>query len=249
MIEPWQTYKNIQPISAAGMTLVDAFGQLVLERWDIHGFQLPQALQEHSEPDEVSTSALVFRCAIEFQEAVVLGKIATSVRAIRGGPPIALSPTHWEIDDPLPRISTGLMNLENWADPAAEPTHRIFVDRRQFKAFISSYMTEDEIWQALSVDDRVEPVEAPLNDQSECRAPGPALVTKPQRSNQTSVGVENRILRRPEVIEMCGISRSTIDNYIKAGNFPQRVSMGANTVGWYLSDITAWIESRRQQGS
>jgi prophage regulatory protein len=31
----------------------------------------------------------------------------------------------------------------------------------------------------------------------------------------------------------------------KAGKFPRRIRLGQNRVGWYLSEIEAWVASRR----
>lgn len=41
-----------------------------------------------------------------------------------------------------------------------------------------------------------------------------------------------------------GISRSTVDRWEAKGEFPKRINLGSNIVGWYLKDIELWIESR-----
>lgn len=56
--------------------------------------------------------------------------------------------------------------------------------------------------------------------------------------------VQQYILRLPEVKARTGLSRSSIYNAIKAGTFPAHVSLGARAVGWFSSDIDAWITSR-----
>ncbi len=53
-----------------------------------------------------------------------------------------------------------------------------------------------------------------------------------------------RILRRPEVESRTGLSRSTIYQWMKDGQFPQPVKLGARLVAWRESDVTAWLESR-----
>ncbi|MEX2575437.1 MAG: AlpA family phage regulatory protein [Halofilum sp. (in: g-proteobacteria)] len=56
----------------------------------------------------------------------------------------------------------------------------------------------------------------------------------------------NRILRRPEVERLTGRSRTAIYEEMKTGNFPSSVRIGARAVGWFESDVQAWIESRER---
>lgn len=46
------------------------------------------------------------------------------------------------------------------------------------------------------------------------------------------------------VTERVGLSKATIYKMIKAGLFPAPKQLGARSVGWLASDITAWINSR-----
>lgn len=57
------------------------------------------------------------------------------------------------------------------------------------------------------------------------------------------------LLRRPEVESRTGLSRSTIYDWMKRGNFPQPVKLGARIVAWRESDVTAWLDSREQRAS
>ena len=52
------------------------------------------------------------------------------------------------------------------------------------------------------------------------------------------------IYRLPEVVAICGISRSTIYEMIRRDEFPRPVQLGARAVGWRRSDIEAWLASR-----
>jgi prophage regulatory protein len=52
------------------------------------------------------------------------------------------------------------------------------------------------------------------------------------------------ILRRPEVSARTGLSSPTIWRLERAGKFPARVQLSANSVGWHESEVEAWIESR-----
>jgi prophage regulatory protein len=55
---------------------------------------------------------------------------------------------------------------------------------------------------------------------------------------------EPAILRRPQVQERTGLSRSTLYQYIKDGGFPKPVQLGLRAVGWLESDISDWIATR-----
>ena len=49
------------------------------------------------------------------------------------------------------------------------------------------------------------------------------------------------ILRLRQVTARTGLSRSTIYERIKAGEFPAQVPLGARAVGWLEADVNAWI--------
>ncbi|MCF8081810.1 MAG: AlpA family transcriptional regulator [Deltaproteobacteria bacterium] len=53
-----------------------------------------------------------------------------------------------------------------------------------------------------------------------------------------------KFLRRPEVEERTGLSRSTIYLRIKEGTFPAPVKLGARSVGWIEHEISNWSEAR-----
>ena len=53
-----------------------------------------------------------------------------------------------------------------------------------------------------------------------------------------------KILRRKDVEEIVGLSRSTIYKLMSTGAFPRSSRLGPRAVGWRLSDIEAWIEFR-----
>ena len=54
----------------------------------------------------------------------------------------------------------------------------------------------------------------------------------------------DRLIRRPEVESLTGLSRSTIYAWIKTGDFPAPVPLGARLVAWRERDVTDWIETR-----
>jgi prophage regulatory protein len=56
-----------------------------------------------------------------------------------------------------------------------------------------------------------------------------------------------RILRLPAVIELSGLSRSSIYLMISNGNFPRQVSLGTRAVGWRECVIHAWLDGLPQK--
>lgn len=54
----------------------------------------------------------------------------------------------------------------------------------------------------------------------------------------------DRFLRRPEIENLTGLSRSTIYQMIANGEFPKPVRIGRRAVAWRESTIQSWIESR-----
>ena len=54
------------------------------------------------------------------------------------------------------------------------------------------------------------------------------------------------LLRRPEVEARTGLSRSTIYQWIKDGEFPSPVKLGARLVAWRESDIEEWLNARSE---
>lgn len=57
-----------------------------------------------------------------------------------------------------------------------------------------------------------------------------------------------RILRRPDVENATGLSRSTIYAMIAEGAFPKPIQLGKRAVGWREADITGWITDRVASG-
>ena len=55
-----------------------------------------------------------------------------------------------------------------------------------------------------------------------------------------------RVLRTTEVVERIGLSRSTLWRLERAGDFPERVHLGVNSVGWLETDIDSWLNNRRR---
>ncbi|WP_372741024.1 helix-turn-helix transcriptional regulator [Neptunomonas sp.] len=56
-----------------------------------------------------------------------------------------------------------------------------------------------------------------------------------------------RILRRPEVENLVGLSRSTIYRRLEKDSFPKPVPLGGRLVGWIEQDIQNWIQERIEE--
>ena len=52
------------------------------------------------------------------------------------------------------------------------------------------------------------------------------------------------ILRVRDVARVTGLSRTTLWRLERRGEFPRRLRLAANSVGWIESEIRAWIETR-----
>jgi prophage regulatory protein len=55
---------------------------------------------------------------------------------------------------------------------------------------------------------------------------------------------EPTLLRRPQVEQRTGLSRSSLYEYIKDGRFPPPVPLGPRAVGWLESEVSDWINAR-----
>ncbi|WP_150465764.1 helix-turn-helix transcriptional regulator [Francisella sp. SYW-2] len=57
----------------------------------------------------------------------------------------------------------------------------------------------------------------------------------------------NKVLRIKDVVELCGVSRSTIYRWCNdpKNSFPKYIKLSATSTGWYAKDINNWLESLR----
>ena len=61
----------------------------------------------------------------------------------------------------------------------------------------------------------------------------------------------NSIIRLKALVQLTGLSRSTIYDKLNPKSprfdplFPQKVSLGARAVGWYMQEVEQWLQSRR----
>ena len=53
-----------------------------------------------------------------------------------------------------------------------------------------------------------------------------------------------RIIRKPELLSIIGLSDATIWRMEKAGYFPKRIQLGGNSVGWFDDEIDQWLSRK-----
>lgn len=62
-----------------------------------------------------------------------------------------------------------------------------------------------------------------------------------------------RVVRRPEVLHLTGLSNSALDRLIRADQFPKPFKLipdeKSRAVGWSLQAVLEWIESREQEAA
>ena len=59
-----------------------------------------------------------------------------------------------------------------------------------------------------------------------------------------------RLLSQREVLRLIPYSRTTLWRLEKSGDFPSRIRLGQNRVGWLETEIASWITQRveRERG-
>jgi prophage regulatory protein len=56
-----------------------------------------------------------------------------------------------------------------------------------------------------------------------------------------------RIMRRKEILELLGVSNTTLWDWIRAGKFPAPISLGPNSRAWLADEIDDLIDRRREE--
>ena len=55
-----------------------------------------------------------------------------------------------------------------------------------------------------------------------------------------------KVVRKSRVRELTGLSDSTIYRKELSGDFPARVQLGQNSVGWFEDEVLCWTEGRQR---
>jgi len=80
-----------------------------------------------------------------------------------------------------------------------------------------------------------------ISEQTRARIPELALTIDqvPNNSKQP-----NDFIRMKEVMQMTGLSKSSIYVQRNSGDFPSQIQLGARSVAWVRSDVEAWISDK-----
>ena len=73
--------------------------------------------------------------------------------------------------------------------------------------------------------------------------------TSPDTTTLPSAPPVDRLLRRPEVLHLTGLSGpSALKRAIAEADFPRPVKLTARSIAWRLSSVVEWIGSRPEVG-
>jgi prophage regulatory protein len=73
---------------------------------------------------------------------------------------------------------------------------------------------------------------------------GHCKTLKKSEEVQMETTTTSRIIRKPELLNMLGISDPTVYRWERAGKFPKRLRLGGNSCGWLEEEVNNWIEER-----
>ncbi|MEM9469371.1 MAG: AlpA family transcriptional regulator [Pseudomonadota bacterium] len=59
-----------------------------------------------------------------------------------------------------------------------------------------------------------------------------------------AISNDERFIRLHEVLDMTGLSRSSLYSMVSEGKFPEPVGIGGKSKAWLLSETTAWMQER-----
>jgi prophage regulatory protein len=58
---------------------------------------------------------------------------------------------------------------------------------------------------------------------------------------------KRRILRKPELQSMIGLSDASIWRLEKQNRFPKRIRLGGQSVGWFSDEIENWFDIKAKE--
>lgn len=244
-IPPWSPYEGRTSLVSSGRkTLVSAFSDVVLCRAGFPPAELPDifdAPEDGGENDAVRD--LVRLDAEHMARAFATGKLDTFARPLGGGEVVSIPVAHWELDDPLPRFATGAFNLERWWEASAEPTHRIFVDTKQFDRWLASLqplgpLTNRQV-EAI-VDPQKRAVRAVAGEATVKASSQASLDEAQSQLSPDPPGVGPVLMTLDEVCNLTRRSSSTIYTNMEKGIFPEPIKLGSSS-RWLKTEVLAYI--------
>lgn len=72
----------------------------------------------------------------------------------------------------------------------------------------------------------------------------PMVHTAPSTPGAHPVIPRDRLLRLPEVVSITGISKSTIYELMRKGQFPRHVKINRRMTAWTESAVLQWVQDR-----
>ncbi len=55
-----------------------------------------------------------------------------------------------------------------------------------------------------------------------------------------------KVIKVPEVLERCAISRASLYRLLQRNEFPRRVRLGIRSVGFYEHEVNQWLAERQR---
>lgn len=249
-IPPWSPYLERASLPSAGRkTLIAAFADFMKVCCDFEQYELQDIFCLPSDEGENDACREIVRSNAEFMtEQFIRGKIATFARPLGGGAITHLDASIWEIDDPLTRFATGAFNLEQWAVPSAELTHRLFVDSVTFNQWLmlqEAYGPLSRREMEAALDPQVRAAHS-LSATESLRTADQINFVKRPAPTVSSHFIEERsdTIDLAEVMRRTSLKRSTIYFYMRKRKFPQNFSLTNNRVVWLAGEIDRWIAER-----
>ncbi|MGY6637612.1 MAG: helix-turn-helix domain-containing protein [Erythrobacter sp.] len=258
-LEPWSLYVGRDALISAGRkSLIAAFGEVVTSSAGVLPHELPEVFSAPAdEGDNDLVRDLVKADAERLMEALVHDKIACFARPMSGGDIVPMPASMWEIDDPLPRMAIGAFNMQDWANPAALPTHRIFVDATQFDQWLATIRDTGSL-SARQVEEIIDPTlraaravaRKRISEEAENFETGSLQAENPiapsfsdTAKTDRSLGLGPMLLSIGQVADLVRRGRSTIYQMVKDGDFPEPLKIGSSS-RWKKHEILLWIEEQ-----
>lgn len=254
-ITPWSPYLTRTSLTSAGRTvLTAAFADVINICAGIEANELPEIFAASADDGEIDACRhLVQLIAERTAEQFVRGRIATFARPLEGGEITPLDPSLWEIDDPIGRFATGVFNLDRWADPHAEPSHRLFVDNATFNGWLVLQRPPSPI-SARALESYLDPslraARSLAASNGVCKSDQVSCEIRYDAIPATYCFEESfDAIDLAEVERRTSLSGSTIYSHMKQGKFPQNIPLTANRVVWSSTEVNQWIAEKAARRS
>jgi prophage regulatory protein len=64
-------------------------------------------------------------------------------------------------------------------------------------------------------------------------------------NTHTPLPTDDGFIRQPELLELIGLSPSTLLRLEKRAEFPERIKLGCRSVGWSLAEVQNWMARKK----